>query len=105
MQQISYRAALRKIILAGGDIMGITFVKADGELRDMTFRRNVATMVKNNPDNAKNDSTKRVRRGSLITVVEMDGTQDRKWKTINLRTVTELRVNKERYVIDESTVR
>jgi hypothetical protein len=99
MQEITYRAALRKLILAGGNIIGATFVKKDGKIRDMTFRRNVATLVKNNPDNAKNDSRERVRRGSLITVVEMDGTQDRKWKTVNLRTMTELRINKESYKI------
>jgi hypothetical protein len=99
MQEVTYRTALRKLILAGGSIMSATFVKQDGEVREMRFRRNVATQVKNNPDNAKNDSRQRVRRGSLITVVEMDGDQDRKWKTINLRTLKELRISKESYVI------
>lgn len=97
--EVSYRTALRKLIQAGGSIMSATFVKEDGTTRDMCFRRNVATQVKNNPDNEKNDSRKRVKRGSLITVVEMDGTQDRKWKTINLKTLQELRVGKESYKV------
>jgi hypothetical protein len=98
-QEISYRAALRKIITAGGKIMSARFVKEDGSIRDMTFRRNVASQVKNNPDNTKNDSRLRVKRGSVITVVEMDGNQDRKWKSINLQTLRELRVNGEIFKI------
>lgn len=98
-QEISYRSALRLILKAGGKIMSARFVKEDGTIRDMTFRRNVATQVKNNPDNAKNDSRKRVKRGSLITVVEMDGDQERKWKTINLQTLREIRVNGESFKI------
>jgi len=99
MVEVSYRTALRKLILAGGKIMSATFVKEDGEIRHMTFRRNVATQVKNNPENAKNDAKKRVKRGSIITVVEMDGGEDRKWKSINLRTLKEFRVDKITYTV------
>lgn len=96
---VSYRTALRHMIMAGGKIMAAVFIKEDGEKREMAFRRNVATQVKNNPDNAKNDSRKRQKRGSLITVVEMDGSEDRKWKTINLKTLIELRVDGKRYIV------
>jgi hypothetical protein len=99
LQEISYRAALRKIIKAGGKIMSATFVKEDGTIRDMTFRRNVATQVKNNPDNAKNDSRLRQKRKNLMNVIEMDGDFERKWKSINLHTLKEIKVEGQRYII------
>lgn len=102
MQEVSYRTALRKLIMAGGKIMSATFIKEDGTLRDMVFRRNVASGVKGNPTNAKNDSRLRVKRGSIITVVEMDGSVDRKWKSINLKTLKEIKIEGTRYFVSES---
>lgn len=104
MKEVSYRTALRLLIKAGGQIMSCDFVKADGTLRKMVFRRNVASGVKSNTTNEKNDSRKRIKRGSVITVVEMIGSEERPWKSINLRTIKELRINKERYVINESGI-
>ena len=98
MEVISYRGALRKLIAAGGKIMSATFIKEDGSERLMTFRRNVATDVKSNTTNEKNDSRKRIKRGSIITVVEMTG-GERKWKSINLKTLKELKVDGMRYLI------
>lgn len=101
MEKVSYRTALRHIIAAGSQIMAATFVKTDGSIRDMTFRRNVATQVKSNPNNNPNDSRLRVKRGSLVTVVEMDGSSERKWKTVNLRTMSRLKIGKKEYFISE----
>ena len=99
VKYVSYRTALRHLIKAGGKIMAATFVKENGEVRDMAFRRNVAKGVKSNVNNDKNDSRKRVKRGHMITVVEMAGGQELNWKTINLHTLKELRINKERFII------
>ena len=98
-KEVSYRTALRQMLRAGGKIISASFIKEDGSIREITFRRNVASQVKGNPNNEKNDSRKRVKRGSIITVVEMDGGVDRKWKSINLQTMFALHVNGESFKI------
>jgi len=101
MKSITKYQAMRKIVSAAKDIIGVSFYKTDGSSRIMAIRRKTMFGVKGDQASPTAQQARRTRRKNhphLISVLEMRGGKPQ-WRTLNLATMYSIRVNGERFSV------
>lgn len=94
----------RALILAltNSEIFGVTFVKKNGELRNMQCRRGVKKGVKGT---VKNDRKFEDQVNNVLTVYDMNKVEERgergAFRRINLETVKSLRIKGTEYIVED----
>ena len=92
LNTIARESAKLLILATSGKIFSVQFIKKDGTQRDMVCRLNVQKHLKGGKSTTAHVP-------NLITVFEMDGSDEPKYRCINADTLTSLKVDGNQFAV------